>query len=121
MAAIILVVPDQMLPKAALPDAPFTACATNLAQTLGLWYRFRELQFDQPPARREIGVVGRKRPNCVNVVRQDDKRIDSKWMPVARASRRLAERRYFLGEKAASAIQQITVKNQRPPGTNARR
>jgi hypothetical protein len=36
VTAIVLVIPDQMLPEAALPDAPLAAGATDFAQSLGL-------------------------------------------------------------------------------------
>ena len=40
MAAIVIIVADQMFPEATLPNAALAARATNLAQQLGLWNGF---------------------------------------------------------------------------------
>jgi hypothetical protein len=42
VAAIAVIVPDQMPPETALPDAPFTARPTNSASPLGRRHRLGE-------------------------------------------------------------------------------
>src|SRR5262245_4113429 len=97
VTAIIVFVPDQVFPKPALPHASFTASTTNFAQPLRHRYRFRELDLDQAPPRRKVGIAGGQGPNRVDMIGQYDECVDSKWMALARASCCLAQRRDLLG------------------------
>src|SRR5262249_24085208 len=107
VTAIILVIPDQVLPEAALPDTAFAAFPTDFTQPLGLWYRLRERNLDQSPARRKVGIVGGQNPNGVNVIGQYDECVDSKWMSLARAARRLTQSVDLLRQKTAATIEEI--------------
>ena len=107
VAAIVLSVPDQVLPETALPDAPFTARATNFAQPLRPRYRLREHDLDQSPACRKIRVAFGQSPNRVNVVWQYDECIDVEWVPLACAASGLAQGLDLVSQKAAAAIKQV--------------
>ena len=107
VAAIFLIVLDQVLPETALPDAPFTARPTNFASPLGRRYRLGEYDLDQSPARRKIRVAFRQRPNRVDVVGQYDECVDAKWMPLARAAGRFTQRLDLVYEETAATIEQI--------------
>lgn len=77
----ILLVTNQMFPIPSLPDRLFPLA---LARWAVLFRSFDgisgEMAFNQPPARSEIVVTGWQRPNGVQVVRQDDQRVDAKRM-----------------------------------------
>ena len=107
VVAIVVIVPDQVLPETALPDAPFTARPTNPASPLGRRHRLGEDDLDQSPARRKIRVAFGQSPNRVNVVGQYDEGVDAKWMPLARAAGRLAQCRDLVDQESAATIEQI--------------
>ena len=63
MTRVIGVVPDQVLPKPSLPDAAFAPRLAHPGEPLILRQRFREPHLDQPPARGEIRILRRQRPD----------------------------------------------------------
>jgi hypothetical protein len=105
VAAIVLIVLDQVLPEPALLDAPFTARPTNFASPLGHRYRLGKYDIDQSPARRKIRVAFRQSPNRVNVAGQYDECVDAKWMPLARAAGCLTQRLDLVYEETAATIE----------------
>jgi hypothetical protein len=121
VAEVILIVADQMFPEAALPDGAFAARDADRAPALGLGNGVGEGDFDQPSAHRKIGVTGRQRPNRVDVIRQHHHGVDEKrggvWVS------RVASRNTSIWSvrKRRRRSNRLTVKNQHPPGTKARR
>ena len=78
MRRIILVIANHILPEPALPDPTLAACDTHPGSIFGHRQRFGEILFDQFPAIRKIIIAGRQRPHTVQMVRQNDPRIDVK-------------------------------------------
>src|SRR5262245_62387371 len=107
VAAIVFIVSDQVFPEATLPDAALAARATNLAQLLDPRDGFRELDLDQSPARRKVGVTLGQGPDGVEMIRQHDESVDMKWMTLACAARRFAQRLDLVGQKRAAPIEQV--------------
>ena len=107
VAAIVVIVPDQVLPETALPDPPFAARPTNFASPLGRRHRLGEDDLDLSPAGRKIGVAFGQSPNRVNVVGQHDERVNAKWMPVKGAAGRFTQRLDLVGEETAATIEQV--------------
>lgn len=64
VAAEILIITDQMFPEPTLPDGTFAARDADPAPPLGLGNSLGEVDLDQPPAQRKIGVAGRQRPTA---------------------------------------------------------
>ena len=56
MVAVILLIPDQVFPIMALPDAPLPVAQPGLATPLGHRQGAGKVAFDQPPPQGEIGV-----------------------------------------------------------------
>ena len=85
---VIRFVSDEVLPKTALPNSPFTAGLPHGAQPFALWNRFGEPRLDLAPSQGEIGVVGWQSPHGVYVVGQNDERVDveGKALPELAAS-----------------------------------
>ena len=106
VAAEILVVADQVFPKPTLPDASFAARKAHRASQLGLRNGFGEVDFDQPPTQRKIGVAGRQRPNRVDMIGQHHHGVDRKGVARPRKPRRLAQHVDIVRQKA-SPVQQI--------------
>ena len=66
-----------MFPETALPDAALGGAAA-LGGIAGLRQGFREVELDEAPARREIGVAVRQGPDAVQVIGQhaDGERLE---------------------------------------------
>jgi len=78
--------------------------------------------FDQPPPQREIRIAGRQRPNCMKMIGQHHHGVDHKRVARLRDTRRLAQHVDIFRQKRRSRrSNRVTVKNQHPPGTKARR
>jgi len=75
MPVEILIVADQVLPEAALPNATFTSSRPAFGNPFGFFYSTRELAFDQIPTSGKICIIRRKSPNAMQMVRQNDDRF----------------------------------------------
>ena len=75
MPAEIVIVPDQVLPKSALPNATFTPLSPALRNPFAFFHPTGELAFDQTSTARKIRITGRERPNAMEMVRQNDYRF----------------------------------------------
>ncbi|RBW41797.1 hypothetical protein DS901_13620 [Loktanella sp. D2R18] len=76
MQVVIRLISDYMLPKSALPDTFFTGAQFGLWPFGGDRAMARKCRLYQPPAFGIVGVVGRQRPDHMQLVWQDDRRID---------------------------------------------
>jgi hypothetical protein len=61
MPLSIQIIPDRMLPKSPLPDAPLALLASASANPLAAGYPTRAIRFDQAPTHRIIAVAFCKR------------------------------------------------------------
>ena len=66
----ILIVPNQMLPIAALPNPTFSLRDAARTNTLILWNAARKARLDQRPARRVIHISRRQLSDCIKMIRQ---------------------------------------------------
>jgi len=81
MTGEIFFVPNQMLPKAPLPDAPFTPLCPARGQPLTGGNQPGKTRLDQTPAGRKIGIARGQRPQAMQMLEQDHNGIDLKGMP----------------------------------------
>ena len=107
MPGVVSFVADHVLPKPPLPDAALIARLADRCAMLPLWQRFRKGSLDETPARREIRIAGRQRPDGVNVVRQHDESVDFEGILGARAGDRLAKPVDVVDEEGLSPFKQI--------------
>src|SRR5262249_2502578 len=107
VTAVVLLIPDQVLPETALPYTALTARATDFAQPLRPRDRLREHDLDQSPSHRKIRVSFGQSPNRVNVVGQYDECADVEWVPLACAARGLTQGFDLVGQKSAATIEEI--------------
>jgi hypothetical protein len=121
VACVIRLVADQVLPERALPDTAFIAGNTNGAEPLLLRQRARKPALDQPPARGEITIAGRQLPDRMQMIGQHDECVDRKGMALPRCGNGLTQSRDMIDEQGFRRSRRLTVKNQPPPATNARR
>src|ERR1700759_3080171 len=77
---IVGLIADKVLPETVLPNAALVTRGANGTPLLLLRQCFRETTLDQPPARREIGIVRRQLPDCMQVIGQHNKCVDRKSM-----------------------------------------
>src|SRR6266702_5258483 len=107
MADIVGFIADQMLPEAALPNAAFGARLANGTETFLLRQCFGRATFDQPPAGREIAVAGRQGPDRMQMIGQDDERVDVEGMTMTCRGDRIAQGRDMVDEQALLPLQQV--------------
>jgi hypothetical protein len=79
--AVVGVVPDQVLPIPALPDAAFATPMPCGRSMFGGWDLFGEGFLDPPPAAGEVAVTGRERRDAVQVLRKNHPCIDPEASP----------------------------------------
>ncbi len=88
MACEIVIIPDRMLPIAPLPDAAFAFCYAAFRNPLPGNEAAREGRLDQPPPGGKGRVALRQRPDCVQVIRKHNHRVDGDRMPLPRLTKR---------------------------------
>jgi hypothetical protein len=71
---------------------------------------YARTRLDEPPAKREIGIPFRQGPDRVQVVWEDNDRVNRKWMPSARVAKSHAQRVDMLREQPKAAFGRLTVK-----------
>jgi hypothetical protein len=103
MARVVFRVADPVLPKATLPDVSFAALAPSalasvIERTTGVQAPGERL-LEEHPAGRKVRVVGRKRPESVQVLRQHHHGVDAERM--LRLDRRQA------GPKLGNVVDQV--------------
>ena len=116
MAAEILFIADEMFPEAPLPDGSLAARNTNTAPQLCFGNCLREIDLDEPPTEREIGVVGWKRPYCMDVIGQHHNGVDHEGVAALRQPRRVSQGVDVIREQPASPVQQVDSKEPTPAG-----
>jgi len=89
--SLIRVVSDQVFPKSPLPNTAFAARASHRAQALHFGNGAGEPDFDPAPSDRIVRVAGRQCPDGMQVVRQNDERVDMEEIALLRFSDRFAE------------------------------
>jgi len=97
----------QVLPEPALPDAPLISCQTNGTQPLLLGQHLGKMSLYQPPADRKIGIIRWQRPDCMEVIRENDERVDSEWIVLPGCSDRLTQSNDVIDQQGLPPIQQI--------------
>ncbi len=85
----ILIVPDHVLPKSALPNPTLASLRPALGNPFTLFDSARELTFDQIPAGGKICVIGRESPNAMKMIRQNHDRFQAERMPQLNAAKKL--------------------------------
>ena len=75
VAGEVVVVADQVFPEAPLPEIVFAAPVADERHAVAR-QRAREAGLDRLPASGEVGVAFRQPPQGVQIVRQDDDRIE---------------------------------------------
>ena len=83
MRGVIGLVANHVLPEPSLPDGLLTlrkAARVSVDWRMGAHERLREPLLDETPSQRIFSVTLRERPDGVNMVGQDDERIDVEWM-----------------------------------------
>ena len=107
MAAIVFVIPDQVLPETALPDAAFTAFATILLNRSVFGMDLENtILMSRQRTEKSASSAGSVQM-AVNVIGQYDEGVNSKWMALARAACCLTQRFDLLGQKSAATIEEI--------------
>jgi hypothetical protein len=96
VSRIVVLVPDRMLPKPALPDTPLSTSDSRLADlTLDTIDRdpgFGELFFNPGPTHWVISISRRQSPDGVQVVWQENEGIDLERPPLAAIPKGFAEK-----------------------------
>ncbi len=78
MSSVVLLIPNTVLPKPALPNTPLTSDLAASAQVLVVRYGSGERHLDSLPPPREICVAFRQCPDGMHMVRKHHPRIDMK-------------------------------------------
>src|SRR5688500_6215384 len=87
----IVVVADQVLPIASLPQAAFGFRQAPLRAAFSRWYRARESRLDVPPSRRDVQVALGHGPDAMQVIRQDDACGHREWACRPRLAKSIAQ------------------------------
>lgn len=84
MTPIIVLIPDQMLPVAMLPERALFALPTSNSHEIRTIQTgvaaLRHGAFDDPPTRREITVIGRQCPDTMQMIWQQHPGVDGERM-----------------------------------------
>src|ERR1700742_2797902 len=96
-----------MLPKSPLPVAAFIAHFPNGTQTLLLRQSLREARLDKTPTCRGGGIARRECPDRMDVIGQDDKRINLERIVFSRPGDGVAQRLDMIDKKRSPPLQQI--------------
>jgi hypothetical protein len=100
-------VPQRVLPEAPLPDAPFAFGHTAVRRALARRHRARECTLDEPPPRREIRIAIRKRPDGVEMIRQDHDGIESEGVILLDITKGAAQSSDMIDQQSCPAIGEI--------------
>src|ERR1043165_7030197 len=87
MTDIIIVVANHVFPESSLPDSTFAFIGSTARSRLGVWHGAREYLLDLGPAHRIIVIALGKRPDAMQMLRQDDDGINVKRMRLANGSK----------------------------------
>lgn len=101
----IPVVPDQVLPEAALPDVIFPSPVTAHGHATRS-HGSGKARLDGAPAPGIIMIVRRQSPDGVNVIGQHGHRIDAKWPGSFGGLQGRAKGRDLFDQKAGAAVLQ---------------
>ena len=107
VARVVGFVTYQVLPEPALPDAALVTRYANCIESFLLGQRPCEAVLDQPPARREIRIVGRQTPDRMQVIGQHHECVDGEWMTLASRGNGCAQGFDLIDEQGLATIQQI--------------
>ncbi|OAF09773.1 hypothetical protein AYJ54_11215 [Bradyrhizobium centrolobii] len=99
-----------------MSDTTFVPCRAYGAQSLVRWECFGETRLNQPPADREIRIARWQLQDCVQMIGQDHKGIDSERMAPARCGDSLSQ--YFdLGsQESFPPVKQVHGEEPTPSG-----
>src|SRR5262249_45817148 len=100
----IALVAYRTLPVAALPNAALTSLGAALGHGFAVWQCARERRLDQAPSSRVIGIVFRKSPDRMQMLRKNDDCVDRKRVPCTRVSERSAQLIDMVSQKREPAI-----------------
>ena len=100
------VVADGVFPETPLPDTAFAGVLAARREPFAIRNASGKRGFDQPPARREIGVVPRQGPDAMQVVGQDDDGVDGERARVARSTECRAQIIDVFHQQPAVTLQQ---------------
>ena len=106
MMAEVPLVPNQVFPKTALPDAAFAAFDPACAPPFTGIDRTGESSFDPRPPGREIRVALRHRPDAVEVIGQNHDRIDVEWMSIPHRAKAIAQQRNVVLQQRRMSVRQ---------------
>ena len=116
MAAVILLIPDQMFPIMALPNAPLPVTQPGLAAPLVHRQGAGKVAFDQPPPQGEIGVSFRQRENAVEMVGQHHPCMNGEGVSLLHLGNAMAQQVDLLHQQPVIApLQQVDGKE---PGSS---
>ena len=121
MPRVIGFIPEEVFPKSPLPNTALAARLAHVAQTFLLRKLFCEARFDQSPAQGKISIFRRKRPYCMNMIRQDDESVDDERVVLPRPLHGLAQSINAIDKQGLPTLKKIDREKPAPPGTNARR
>ncbi len=118
MACVIAFIADHVLPEAPLPDAAFAARDANIAPKFVFWKRSCKPALDQPPSRREIAILRGQGPDRMDMIGQNDERVDRKRMVSPRRDHRLARERNVIDEQGLPPLLQVHREEEAPARHN---
>ena len=119
VTGVIRLIPDQMLPEAALPDAAFVAFDPDGAEPFSFRMRPCEAALDEPPTSGEIGVAWRKGKDCMEMVWQNDESVDGERAIASRGRDRKPQKFDVFDQKALLPFKQID--SEEPASTGDKR
>ncbi len=79
------------------------------------------MAFDATPAARKVGIVGWQRQDRVQMLGEDDDRIDREWALKTRRAECVAQQADVVHEQIERRSARVTVKKNVPPGRKLRR
>jgi hypothetical protein len=91
VGSIVLFITDRVVPKATLPYPTFTPGCAAHGKIFAYRQPARKPRFQHPPAAAEIGIVRGQRPNRMEVLRQNNDRVDAEWVECFRIAERSAQ------------------------------
>ena len=86
----IVLIADRVLPIAPLPDATLPLGGTASRNRLAGCEVARKRRLNQPPARCEIPVALGERPDRMQMIRENNHRVDREWMTSMSLAKRKA-------------------------------
>ncbi len=110
MGGEIVFVADGAFPVAALPNAALRFCRAARWDRFGAGQAARKGGFDQAPAGGKIGIAIRQSPDCVEMVGQDNDRLDREGMPGPHIAEGGAETVDVIDQHREGAVFQVNGK-----------